>query len=206
MIDYSETLNEEKLKDIIKSMHDNFLEVIIQQFPFSKNCESIIIDANINLVYNFQANWKFSLLGDEYISNIKIDGDSQKVGNKISFIYLKKYNVISIVEDANSYFQEGNEDDNNEWNYKHKSIFEDGQTITYNAVFVSCENGTKTFLSLENEINYKIEIKENEALSKRKLALLNILKNYIEKNKDFLIGLLKKQKSIGNNLCKIKIY
>ena len=191
MIDYSETLNIEQLKDIIKSMFDNFLEVIIQQIPLTKNCESIIIDANINIVYNYWANWQFPS-NNEFVTNIKTNGDPQKIGNKINFVYLKKYNVISIVEEANSYFQEGNEDDNNEWNYKHKATFEDGQSISYNAIFVSCENGTKTYLSLENDINYKIESKENEFLSKRKLSLLNNSKNYIEKNKDFLIRFLKK--------------
>ena len=172
-------------------MFDNFLEVIIQQIPLTKNCESIIIDANINIVYNFWANWQFPS-NNEFVTNIKTNGDPQKIGNKINFVYLKKYNVISIVEEANSYFQEGNEDDNNEWNYKHKATFEDGQSISYNAIFVSCENGTKTYLSLENDINYKIESKENEFLSKRKLSLLNNSKNYIEKNKDFLIRFLKK--------------
>ena len=44
MIDYSETLNKSQLEDIIKSIFDNFKEIIIKEVPLSKNCESIIID------------------------------------------------------------------------------------------------------------------------------------------------------------------
>ena len=89
-----------------------------------------------------------------------------------------------MVEEVNSYIQEGNLDDNNEWNYKYKAIFENGETEHFNAIFVSCENGTKTYFSLENDINEKIKIDELSELSSRKLKLLNGMKNYIEKNKE----------------------
>ena len=194
MIDYSETLNEDQLKNIIQDIFSHFKEIVIKEIPFSKNSESIIIDANINIVFNFWLYWHFSFMGDEYISNIKIDGDPKKEGTKISYLYLKKYKITSIVLEINSFFQEGNEDDNNEWNYKHKLKFESGEEEIFNIVFVSCENGTKTFLSVENDINSQIQQKELDSLSKRKLTLLTSLKNYIEKNIDFLTDLNKSLK------------
>ena len=186
MIDYSETLNKNQLEDIIKSIFQKFEEIIIKEVPLTKNCESIIIDANINTVFNFYASWNFSCLGEELIKVIKIDGDPYKLGSKIYFTYLQQTSVIAIVEEINSYIQEGNLDDNNEWNYKYKGIFENGETEYFNAIFVSCENGTKTYLSLENDINEKIKIDELSELSSRKLKLLNGMKSYIEKNKELL--------------------
>ena len=189
MIDYSETLNEDQLKNIIQDMFSHFKEIIIKEIPFSKNSESIIIDANINIVFNFWLYWHFPYMGDEHISNIKIEGDPKKVGTKIKYLYLKKYHITSVVLEINSFFQEGNEDDNNEWNYKHKIKFESGEEEIFNIVFISCENGTKTYLSVENDINSQIQAKELDTLSKRKLALLIRLKNYIEKNIVFLTDL-----------------
>jgi len=194
MIDFSETLNEDQLKNIIQDIFSHFKEIIIKEIPFSKNSESIIIDANINIVFNFWLYWHFPFMGDDHVSNIKIDGDPKKVGTKISYLYLKKYNITSIVLEINSFFQKGNEDDNNEWNYRHKLKFESGEEEIFNIIFISCENGTKTFLSVENDINSQIQAKELDSLSKRKLTLLTSLKNYIEKNIDFLIELNKSLK------------
>ena len=189
MIDYSETLNKSQLEDIIKSIFDNFKEIIIKEVPLSKNCESIIIDENINIVFNFYASWNFSCLGEDLIKVIKMDGDPYKIGTKIYFTYLQQTSVIAVVEEVNSFIQEGNLDDNNEWNYKYKGIFDNGEAEYFNAIFVSCENGTKTYFSLENNINEKIKIDELSELSERKLKLLNGMKNYIEKNKGLLTKL-----------------
>ena len=194
MIDYSETLNEDQLKNIIQDIFSHFKEIIIKEIPFSKNSESIIIDANINIVFNFWLYWHFPLMGDDHVSNINIDGDPKKVGTKISYLYLKKFKITSIILEINSFFQEGNEDDNNEWNYRHKLKFESGEEEIFNITFISCENGTKTFLSVENDINSQIQSKALDSLTKRKLTLLTNLKNYIEKNIDFLIELNKSLK------------
>ena len=168
MIDYSETLNKNQLEDIIKSIFDNFEEIIIKEVPLTKNCESIIINANINTVFDFYASWNLSGLDEKLVKNIKIAGDPYKLGTKIYFTYLQQISVIAVVEEVNSYIQEGNLDDNNEWNYKYKAIFENGETEYFNAIFVSCENGTKTYLSIENDINEKIKIDELSELSNRK--------------------------------------
>ena len=186
MIDYSETLNKMQLEYIVKSIFDKLAEIIIKEVPLTKNCESIIIDANINTVFNYYASWDFSSLGEELIKVIKIDGDPHKIGTKIYFTYLQQSSVIAIVEEINSYIQEGNFDDNNEWKYRFKAFFENGEAEIFSAIFVSCENGTKTYFSLENDINEKIKVDELTELSSRKLKLLNGMKSYIEKNKELL--------------------
>ena len=181
MIDFSETLNDDQLGDIIQSIFNNFKKVIVQEFPMSKNCESIIIDANINKVFDFCTSFKYPLLGNEIISDVKFEGDPRKVGSKIMYLYLQKFKITNIIQEINGFTQEGNEDDNNEWNYKYNAIFEDGESEIFNTIFISCENGSKTYFSLENDINEKVEQKEIEELSKRKLLLLNSLKKYFEK-------------------------
>ena len=100
MIDYSEALNKNQLEDIIKSIFDNFEEIIIKEVPLSKNCESIIIDVNINTVFNFYASWNLSGLGEKLVKNIKIDGDPYKLGSKIYFTYLQQISVIAVVEEV----------------------------------------------------------------------------------------------------------
>ena len=100
------------------------------------------------------------------IKSIKIDGDPKKVGTKINYIYISKYNALCIIEEINSFFQEGNEDDNNEWNYKYK-IIENGISTTFNVIFISCKNGSKTYISFENNINEKQEIGELILFSKK---------------------------------------
>ena len=189
IIDYSEILNEEQLKNITESIFNNFEEILIKTVPLTKNCESIIIDANINLVFDFWSTWKIMDIGDELVSNLKMNGDPRIVGTKLNYVYFKKYPLTAIIKEVNSYFQEGNEDDDNEWNYKYKVIFENGQSETLNCVFVSCENGSKTWVSAENDINDKIGISKLQELSKRKMIILNEMKKYIEKNKELLIQL-----------------
>jgi len=185
IIDYSEILNENILKDIIQYLFDNLKNVLLETIPITKNCESIIVNANINLVYNFWANWRTHMCGEDIVKNIKFNGDPKVVGNTLEFTYLNKYNLVASVEEANSFIQNGNEDDNHEWNYKYKLI-QEGQSEYLNCVFVSCENGTKTWVSVENDINEKIGIEGLQELSKRKLKILNSMKDFIEKNIEYL--------------------
>jgi hypothetical protein len=182
MIDFSETLNESQLKDIILSIFNNFKDIIIKEVPLTKNCESIIINANINIVFDFWENWKFKYLNEKIITNVKMEGEPNKSGSRIHFFFLDKYSIISEIIEINKFFQEGNEDDNNEWNYKFRITYENEESETYNAIFVSCENGTKTYISLENNINEKIKVKKITEYTSRKLVLLNSIKNFIENN------------------------
>ena len=185
MIDYSETLNEDQLKSIIKSIFNNFNDIIVKEVPLTLSCESIIINANINIVFDFWQYWKLRYLDEKIVRNYKIDGEPNKVGTKIFFTFLDKLLVESEILEVNKFFQEGNEDDDNEWNYKYRVIYEDGEIEIFNVIFISCENGTKTYISLENKINERIKIKSLTDYSKRKLALLNSIKNFIENNKGF---------------------
>lgn len=159
MIDYSETLNEDQLKSIIQSIFNNFKDIIIKEVPLTKNCESIIINANINMVFDFWENWKLKYLDEKIIRNCKIDGEPNKIGTKIYYIFLDKIPIVSEVLEINKFHQEGNEDDYFEWNYKNKVTYEDGESEIFNTIFISCENGTKTYISMENKINEKIKFK-----------------------------------------------
>jgi hypothetical protein len=185
MIDFSETLNEDQLKNIIKSIFINFNDIIIKEVPLTKNCESIIINANINIVFDFWEYWKLKYLDEKIIKNCKIDGEPNKIGTKIYFIYIDKISVAIEILEINRFYQEGNEDDNNEWNYKYKVTYEDGESEIYNVIFISCENGTKTYISLENKINAKIKVRKLTEYTYRKLILLNGIKDFIENNKGF---------------------
>lgn len=188
MIDYSETLSEDQLKLITQSIFSNFKEIVINTVPLTKNCESIVVDANIKIVYDFLTKWKIADIGDGLMSELTTDGDPQKVGTKIKYLYFK-YPVVAIVEEVNIFDQEGNEDDNNEWIYKYKIFFKKEESETVNCIFVSCENGNKTWVSVENDINEKIGIDKLQELSNRKLMILNSMKNFIEKNKEELTNL-----------------
>jgi len=189
MIDYSEILTENQLKDIVQFSFNNLKSILLKTLPITKNCESIIVNANINIVYNFWANWRTHMCGPDIIKDMKFHGDPKIVGNKLEFIYLNKYKLKAIVEEANSFIQEGNEDDNHEWNYKYRLEGDGGQGEYLNCVFVSCENGSKTWVSVENDINEKIGIDKLQELSKRKFKILNSMKNFIENNIEFLKGL-----------------
>ena len=183
MIDFSETLNEEQLKNIIKSIFINFNDIIVKEVPLTKNCESIIINANINIVFDFWEYWKIKYLDEKIIKNCRIDGEPNKIGTKIYYIFLDKISIVAEVLEINKFHQEGNEDDNFEWNYKFKVTFEDGESEIFNVIFISCENGTKTYISFENKINAKIKVKKLTEYTYRKMTLLNEIKNFIENNK-----------------------
>ena len=183
MIDFSETLNEDQLKNIIKSIFINFNDIIVKEVPLTKNCESIIINANINVVFDFWENWKLKYLDEKIIRNCKIDGEPNKIGTKIYYIFLDKIPIVSEVLEINKFHQEGNEDDYFEWNYKNKITYEDGESEIFNVIFISCENGTKTYISMENKINEKIKFKKLTEFTYRKKTLLNGIKNFIENNK-----------------------
>jgi hypothetical protein len=189
MIDYSEILTENQLKDIVHFSFNNLKTILLKTIPITKNCESIIVNANINIVYNFWANWRTHMCGADIIKDIKFNGDPKIVGNSLEFIYLNKYKMKAIVEEANSFIQEENEDDNHEWNYKYRLEGTGGQGEYLNCVFVSCENGSKTWVSVENDINEKIGIDKLQELSERKFKILNSMKNFIENNIEFLKGL-----------------
>lgn len=186
LIDYSEVLNENQLEDIVQGSFDNLFEILQKSVPHTKNCESIIVNANINLVYNFWANWRTHLVGKDIVKDVKFNGDPKIPGNSLELTYLNKYRLIALTEEANSFIQEGNEDDDNEWNFKYKLSVPEGQGEYFNNIFVSCENGSKTWVSVENEINEKIGIDKLQELSKRKLYILNAMKNYIENNIELL--------------------
>ena len=186
LIDYSEVLNENQLEDIVQGSFDNLFEILQKSVPHTKNCESIIVNANINLVYNFWANWRTHLVGKDIVKDVKFNGDPKIPGNSLELTYLNKYRLIALTEEANSFIQEGNEDDDNEWNFKYKLSVPEGQGEYFNQIFVSCENGSKTWVSVENEINEKIGIDKLQELSKRKLYILNAMKNYIENNIELL--------------------
>ena len=183
MIDFSETLNEEQLKNIIKSIFINFKDIIVKEVPLTKNCESIIINANINIVFDFWEYWKLKYLDEKIIRNCRIDGEPNKIGTKIYLIFFDKIPTVLEVLEINKFHQEGNEDDNFEWNYKYKVTYEDGESEIFNVIFISCENGTKTYVSIENKINEKIKVKKLTEYTYRKMTLLNGIKNFIENNK-----------------------
>ena len=185
MIDFSETLNEDQLKNIIKSIFINFNDIIVKEVPLTKNCESIIINANINVVFDFWEFWKLKYLDEKIIRNCRIDGEPNKIGTKIFLIFFDKIPTVLEVLEINKFHQEGNEDDNFEWNYKYKVTYEDGESEIFNVIFISCENGTKTYISFENKINEKIKVKKLTEYTYRKLTLLNGIKNFIENNKGF---------------------
>ena len=184
MIDFSETLNEDQLENIIKSIFISFNDIIVKEVPLTKNCESIIINANINIVFDFWENWKFKYLDEKILKTCKIDGEPNKIGTKIHLIYFDKISLVLEILEINRFYQKGNEDDTIEWNYKHKNTYEDGESETLNVIFISCENGTKTYVSFENKINEKVKVKRLTEYSSRKLKFLNEVKKFIEIKKE----------------------
>ena len=193
MIDYSEMLTEDQLKNIVQYMFNNFSTILKETMPINQNSESIIVNANINIVFFFWANWRTHLVGKDIVRDIKFNGDPKIPGNTLEFIYLNKYHLNIIVTEVNSFIQKGNEDDDNEWNYKYTLTVNNGQSESLNCIFLSCENGTKTFVTVENDINKNIGIDGLQELSKRKLYIMTRMKEYIEKNIEYL-------KKLGNDV------
>ena len=193
MIDYSEMLTEDQLKNIVQYMFNNFSNILKETMPINQNSESIIVNANINIVFFFWANWRTHLVGKDIVRDIKFNGDPKIPGNTLEFIYLNKYHMNIIVTEVNSFIQKGNEDDDNEWNYKYTLTVNNGQSESLNCIFLSCENGTKTFVTVENDINKNIGIDGLQELSKRKLYIMTRMKEYIEKNIEYL-------KKLGNDV------
>jgi len=193
MIDYSEMLTEDQLKNIVQYMFNNFSTILKETMPINQNSESIIVNANINIVFFFWANWRTHLVGKDIVRDIKFNGDPKIPGNTLEFIYLNKYHMNIIVTEVNSFIQKGNEDDDNEWNYKYTLTVNNGQSESLNCIFLSCENGTKTFVTVENDINKNIGIDGLQELSKRKLYIMTRMKEYIEKNVEYL-------KKLGNDV------
>ena len=196
MIDFSETLNENQLKNIIQYIFNNLQSSLDEVLPINQNSESIIVNANINLVYSFWANWRTHLVGKEIVKDIKFNGDPKIPGSTLEFIYLDKYKLKIIVDEANPFFSKENEEDDKEWNYKYTIVGQKGQSESLNCIFLSCENGMKTLVTVENDINKNIGIDKIQELSKRKLMILNGMKNYIENNLDYL-------KKIGNDVYEL---
>lgn len=65
IIDYSELLSENQLKNIVQYAFNNLQDSLRAVKPINKNTESIIINANINIVFNFFANWRTHLIGKD---------------------------------------------------------------------------------------------------------------------------------------------
>ena len=193
LIDYTEMLTEKQLKNIVHYIFNNLIDSLNEALPINQNSESIIINSNINTVFFFFANWRTHLVGKDIVKDVKFNGDPKIPGNSLEFTYLDKYKIKIIVEEVNSFIQKGNEDDENEWNYKYRIINNQGQSEVLNCIFLSCENGTKTFVSVENDINKNIGIDKLQELYKRKLFILTGMKNYIENNLEFL-------QKIGNDV------
>ena len=189
IIDYSELLSENQLKNIVQYAFNNLQDSLRAVKPINKNTESIIINANINIVFNFFANWRTHLIGKDIIKDIKFNGDPKIPKNDLEFIYLNKYKVKVVVEEVNSYLQKGSEEGDKEWNYKCTLEDQKNQSECLNLIFISCENSTKTFVSAENDINEKIGFERIQELSNRKLWILAEIKKYIESNLSYLTKL-----------------
>ena len=189
-------LTDNQLKEIVQYIFNNLRNTLAEAMPINQNSESIIINANINTVFFFFANWRTHLVGKGIVKDIKFNGDPKIPGNSLEINYLNKYKMKVVVEEVNSFIQKGNEDDDNEWNYKYTIIDHKGQSECLNCVFISCENGTKTFVSVENDININIKIDKIQELSKRKLFILTGMKEYIENNLDYL-------NKLGNDIFEI---
>ena len=196
LIDYSEMLTDNLLKEIVQYIFKNLRNTLAEAMPINQNSESIIINANINTVFFFFANWRTHLVGKDIVKDIKFNGDLKIPGNSLEINYLNKYKMKIIVEEVNSFIQKDNEDDDNEWNYKYTLIDHKGQSECLNCIFISCENGSKTFVSVENDININIKIDKIQELSKRKLFILTGMKEYIENNLDYL-------NKLGNDIFEI---
>jgi hypothetical protein len=189
MIDYSETLNETQLKNIVQYVFNNLQESVREALPINTNSESIIINADINIVFFFFANWRTHLVGKEIVKDFKFNGDPKIPGSTIELTYLNKYRIKIIVEEVNSFIQKENEETDKEWNYKYTLEGQKSQSECLNCIFISCENGTKTLVSVENNINENIGIEQIQELSNRKLGILTEIKTYIENNLNDLIKL-----------------
>ena len=189
MIDYSELLNENQLKDIVQYVFNNLQDILKSVKSINKNSESIIINANINTVFFFFANWRTRLIGNHIVKDIKFHGDPKIPKKNLELTYLNKYRIKIIVEEVNSFIQKENEETDKEWNYKYTIEGQKSQSECLNCIFISCENGTKTLVSVENNINENIGIEQIQELSNRKLGILTEMKNYIENNLNDLIKL-----------------
>ena len=189
MIDYSELLNENQLKDIVQYVFNNLQDILKSIKSINKNSESIIINANINTVFFFFANWRTRLIGNHIVKDIKFHGDPKITKKNLELTYLNKYRIKIIVEEVNSFIQKENEETDKEWNYKYTLEGQKSQSECLNCIFISCENGTKTLVSVENNINENIGIEQIQELSNRKLGILTEMKTYIENNLNDLIKL-----------------
>ena len=182
MIDYSELLNENQLKNIVQYVFNNLQDSLRAVKPINKNSESVIINANINTVFFFFANWRTRLLGNHIVKDITFNGDPKIPKNNLELTYLNKYRVKIIVEEVNSYIQKENEESEKEWNYKYTLEGQKSQSECLNCIFISCENATKTLVAVENDINEYLGIERIQELSDRKLKILSEMKKYIENN------------------------
>ena len=189
MIDYSELLNEDQLKNIVQYIFNNLQDSLKAVKPINKNSESVIINANINTVFFFFANWRTRLIGNHIVKDIKFNGDPKIPKNNLELTYLNKYRIKIIVEEVNSYIEKENEENDKEWNYKYTLEGQKSQSECLNCIFISCENGKKTLVSVENNINENIGIEGIQELSNRKLRILTEMKKYIENNLGDLIKL-----------------
>ena len=189
MIDYSELLNEDQLKNIVQYIFNNLQDSLKAVKPINKNSESVIINANINTVFFFFANWRTRLIGNHIVKDIKFNGDPKIPKNNLELTYLNKYRIKIIVEEVNSYIEKENEENDKEWNYKYTLEGQKSQSECLNCIFISCENGKKTLVSVENNINENIGIERIQELSNRKLRILTEMKKYIENNLGDLIKL-----------------
>jgi hypothetical protein len=151
MIDYSESLNENQLKNIVQYVFNNLQDSLRAVKPINKNSESVIINANINTVFFFFANWRTRLLGNHIVKDITFNGDPKIPKNNLELTYLNKYRVKIIVEEVNSYIQKENEESEKEWNYKYTLEGQKSQSECLNCIFISCENATKTLVAVEEK-------------------------------------------------------
>ena len=69
-VDYYEVFKDEQIENITQSIFNNFEEILIKTIPLTKNCESIVIDANINIVFDFWATWKVADLEEGFVTDL----------------------------------------------------------------------------------------------------------------------------------------
>ena len=169
-----ETKPNDKNYNYEKICNQIFYEInsdLLTKTPHLKTYESIIINVNIERVWSYMINWECLYTMEGVYSPIQFKGDPKKVGSEIFFLYNNNSKNVGKVNEVY--------ESNDEKILKFCLSGDESETEDF-IVIVKAISDKQSFMSVENDVNFSMQIENQDMLGKNKPTFLKTIKTYLE--------------------------
>ena len=158
-------------EEICKQIFHEINSDLLTKTPHLKTYESVVINVNIERVWTYMVNWECLYTMKDIYKPVEFKGDPKKVGSEIYFLYnnnTKSVGKVTFVFESND-----------EKILKFCLTGDESETEDF-IVIVKAISDKQSFMSVENDVNFSMQIENQDMLGKNKPTFLKAIKIYLE--------------------------